>query len=167
MKVDASINYLTIRYYRIADIPIPAPAGCSGVPTRGKYPGNRQCLSERLQHGLNAGVNGEVRDAGAADEVGLALGVREMQEAAEVVILVEDVEESLDFRGAQLKGGEGNGLAELTRDGEVAIHNFAKAQHRCRTSGMGNRRIIAPQCSAAGQPREARVWRAARDSVRC
>ena len=102
-----------------------------------------------------------MRDAGAADDVGLALGVGEMQEAAEVVILVEDVEERLDFRGAELKRGESSRLAELTRDGEVAIHNFAKAQHGGTASGIGNRRIIAPKCSAHGQPREARVWRAA------
>ena len=46
-----------------------------------------------------------------------------------MVILVEDVEERLDFRGAELKGGEGHGLVKLTRGGKVAIHNFAKAQH--------------------------------------
>jgi peroxiredoxin len=102
-----------------------------------------------------------VGDAGAADDVGLALDVGEMQEAAEVVILVEDVEERLDFRGAELKGGESNGLAELTRDGEVAIHNFAKAQHGRTASGCGTWKIIVPQCSAPNQTREARVWRAA------
>lgn len=94
--------------------------------------------ANQLQHGLDAGIEGEVGDAGAADDVGLALDVGEMQEAAEVVILVEDVEERLDFRGAELKGGESNGLAELTRDGEVAIHNFAKAQHGRTASGNSN-----------------------------
>ena len=86
-------------------------------------------LLQPLQHGLDAGIDGDVRDAGAADDVGFALGVGEMQEAAEVVILVENVEERLDFGGTQLKGGEGDGLAEPARGGKVAIHNFAKAQH--------------------------------------
>ena len=49
-----------------------------------------------------------------------------MQEAAEVVILVEDVEERLDFRGAQLKSGESHGLAKVPRNSKVAIHHFAK-----------------------------------------
>jgi len=62
------------------------------------------CYGNQLQHGLNAGIDGEVRDAGAADDVGLAPDAGEMQEAAEEVIFVEDVEEGLDFRGAQLKG---------------------------------------------------------------
>jgi len=97
-------------------------------------------------------------DAGATDDVGFALDVGEMQEAAEVVILVENVEKRLDFRGAQLKSGESSGLAELTRDGEVAVHNFAKAQHGRTASGFVNRKIIAPQCSAPSRPREARVW---------
>ena len=70
-----------------------------------------------------------MRDAGAADEVGFTLDLGEMQKAAEVVILVENVEERLDFRGAQLKGGEGHGLAETACYGNVAVHNFAKAQH--------------------------------------
>jgi len=78
-----------------------------------------------------------VRDAGAADDVGLARDVREMQEAAEVVILVEDVEERLSFRGAELKSGEGNGIAEFACDGEVAVHNFAKAQHGRTRRVMG------------------------------
>ena len=120
-----------------------------------------------LQHGLDAGVDGEVRDAGAADDVGLALDVGEMQEAAEVVIFVEDVEERLDFRGAELKVGESNGLAETAYNGQIAVHNFAKAQHGRTASGIVNRQSIAPQCSASGEPREARVWHAARDSVRC
>ena len=118
-------------------------------------------LLQPLQHGLDAGIDGEVRDAGAADDVGLARDVGEMQEAAEVVILVENVEERLDFRGAELKGGESHGLAELAHGGKVAIHNFAKAQHGRTTNGFGTWRIIAPQCSAPSQPREARVWRAA------
>jgi len=118
-------------------------------------------LLQPLQHGLDAGIDGEVRDAGAADDVGLARDVGEMQEAAEVVILVENVEERLDFRGAELKGGESHGLAELAHGGKVAIHNFAKAQHGRTTNGFGTWRIIAPQCSAPCQPREARVWRAA------
>ena len=101
-----------------------------------------------------------MRDAGSADDVGLALVMGEMQEAAEVVILVEDVEERLDFRGTELKCGEGDGLAELTRDGEVVVHYFTKAQHGRTASGCGSWRIIAPQCSAPGWPREARVWRA-------
>ncbi len=102
-----------------------------------------------------------MRDAGTADDVGLALDVGEMQEAAEVVIFVENVEECLDFRRAELKSGESDRLAELTRDNEVAVHHFAEAQHGRTTSGFGSWRIIAPQCSAPGQTREARVWRAA------
>ena len=57
-----------------------------------------------------------------------------------------------------MKSGESSGLAELTRDGEVAVHNFAKAQHGRTASGFVNRKIIAPQCSAPSRPREARVW---------
>ena len=151
-------------------------------------------LRQPLQHGLDAGIDGDVRDAGAADDVGLSLDVGEMQEAAEVVILVENVEERLDFRGTELKGGERHGLAELARDGEVAIHNFAKAQHgrteqvimripqglkpldgqllyvgakaptpKPEHSGLkaGATTRSTRECSASGEPREARVWRAA------
>jgi len=87
-----------------------------------------------------------VRDARAADDVGLARDVGEMQEAAEVVILVENVEERLDFRGAELKSGESDGLAVLTRDGEVAVHNFAKAQHGRTEQVMGRvpLRLLTP-----------------------
>ena len=102
--------------------------------------GHRQrgsCFGKQLQHGLDARVDGEVRDAGAADDVGFARDMGEMQEAAKVVILVEDVEERLGFRGTELKCGEGDGLAELTRDGEVAVHYFAKAQHRRTKHVMG------------------------------
>jgi len=71
----------------------------------------------------------------AADEVGLTLDLGEMQKAAEVVILVENVEEHVCFRRAQLKGRQGNGLAETACYGKVTIHNFAKAQHG-RTRGV-------------------------------
>jgi len=115
--------------------------------------------ANQLQHGLDAGIDGEMRDAGAADGVGFACDVGEKQEAAEVVILVENVEERLDLRGTQLEGGQGYGVAETACYGEVTIHNFAKAQHGRTASRCGTWRIIAAKCSALGQPREARVWR--------
>jgi len=59
-----------------------------------------------------------------------------MQEAAEVVVLVEDVEERLDFHRVELKGREGHRLAELTRDGAVTVQNFAKGQHGCTKQVM-------------------------------
>ncbi len=72
----------------------------------------------------------------AADDVGFACDVGEVQEAAEVVILIENAEEDLRFRGAQLEGGEGYGLAETRRNCEVTIYNFAEIQHGLVIRGL-------------------------------
>jgi peroxiredoxin len=102
-----------------------------------------------------------VRYRFAADDVGFACDVGEVQEAAEVVILVEHAEERLNLPGTQSKSGEGRGFAKSVCESEVAVYNFAQAQHGGTMSGTSNREFIAPKCSAPDLPKEERVWRAA------
>jgi peroxiredoxin len=126
-----------------------------------KYPVTRFHVAEyqRLQNRLNGVIYGEMCDGFAANDVSFAGDVGEMQEATEMVILVEDTEERLDFRRTQLESGEGHGLAETVCDSEVEVHNFVEAQHGGCRSGIGNREFTASKCSAHRHLWEERVWR--------
>jgi hypothetical protein len=66
----------------------------------------------------------------AVDEELFAVEFGEVEEAADVVVLVVAGEEPLGFGGGQREGGERGGLAEFAGQGAVLGDQFLQGHHR-------------------------------------
>jgi len=64
-------------------------------------------------------------------------GLREMEEAGDVIVLVVAGEKALSFGVGEGEGGEGDGSAEVACGGQVAIDEFAERHHGSAASGFG------------------------------
>lgn len=111
--------------------------------------------SGRLEEGADSQVDAKVRGSFAADGEAFPFPVREMKEAADVVIVVEGSEQGLGFLVGETESNESDRFAGLLRKLVVALNKFAKGHHR----NAGRRHHSCPlrrECSAGGREREVR-----------
>jgi hypothetical protein len=101
----------------------------------------RQQLKEVADGGVNVDVGGWI----AADEVEAAVVEGEVDETADVVVLVEKSEELDGFFGVEGERFQGDGIAPLFSERGVAVDCFFQTQH-CGNAA-GNARAV---CAAAG-----------------
>jgi hypothetical protein len=92
---------------------------------------SRIAEQESSKDGLDFSVEGDVRDRLSADGELCAAGIGEMEEAADVIVLVVAGEEALGFSGRELESGESDGLAEFTSERAVAADQFGERHHGC------------------------------------
>jgi hypothetical protein len=81
------------------------------VPSRCALAQTRQLT--KSENRLDFGVDRDVRGGDAIDGILFASGLGEIEEAADVVVLVVTGEEALGFGGSQREGGERYGLAKI------------------------------------------------------
>jgi hypothetical protein len=86
--------------------------------------------SGSLEEGADSQVDEKVRGSFAADGKALPFPVREMKEAADVVIVVEGSEQGLGFLVGETESNESDRFAGLLRKLVVALNKFAKGHHR-------------------------------------
>lgn len=110
---------------------------------------------------MNRRINRHVRYGLAADVITLPVRVSEVQEPADVVILVETRKQVLRFFGQQPERGERHGIAERASQRGVALHNVAKRNLWRALRRFGGHNLHA-ECSAAQPDAEDGIWRAAR-----
>jgi hypothetical protein len=84
-------------------------------------------LNRCLKDGMNFGIDRDVRGWHAVDREFEAVGFGEMEEAADVVVLVKRRKKTLGFVRRELKRGERDRLAELTGQGEVEVDKLAES----------------------------------------
>ena len=77
-----------------------------------------------LENGSDFGVDSDVSGGVAADEVEAAVVHREVDEAADVVVLVERGKELDGLFGVKGEGFEGDGIAPLFGERGVAVDYF-------------------------------------------
>jgi hypothetical protein len=82
-----------------------------------------------LQEGADGFVDADVGGSIPADQVEAAVVHGKVDEAADVVILVEGGEELDGFLGVEGEGFEGDGLAPLFGERGVAVDYFFETQH--------------------------------------
>lgn len=92
--------------------------------------------------------------------IALPGGVREVQEAADVVILIKAGKQVLRFFGEQAERGECHGIAERAGQRGIAFHDVAKRNLGRALRRFGGHNLHA-QCNAARPGTEAGIWRAA------
>ncbi len=109
---------------------------------------------------MNRGIDRHMRYGFAADVIGLPVGVREVQEPANVVILVEASKQVLRFFGQQPERGERHGIAERPGQRGIAFHDVAKRDlWRALRRFRGHN--LHAECTAARPIAEDGIWRAA------
>jgi hypothetical protein len=92
--------------------------------------------------GFDFGVEGDVGGGEAVDGEFGANGFGEMEEAADVVVLVIAGEEAFGFLEGEAEGGERDGLAEVGGVGAVEADEFAQWHERSAASGFGAQGIL-------------------------
>ena len=121
----------------------PTKAGKTGnqpLPASGQAEGKAQQRRERakpkraryivpLQDGMNRRIDGDVGYFFLADEVVGALGEGKMQEAADMVVLVETGKQISRFLGAQSKRGKRHRIIETSRQCGIAVDDFLQVHH--------------------------------------
>jgi hypothetical protein len=100
------------------------------------------------------GVEGDVGGAEAVDGEFGASGFGEMEEAADVVVLVIAGEEAFGFLEGEAEGGEGDGLAEVGGVGAVEADEFAQGHERSAASGFGAQGILRVKSTAGSRRKE-------------
>jgi hypothetical protein len=106
--------------------------------------------SAESEDGFDFGIEGDVGGGEAVDGEFGADGIREMEEAADVVVLVIAGEEAFGFLEGEAEGGEKDGLAEVGGVGAVEADEFAQGHER---SGFGAQGILRVK-STAGRKRK-------------
>ncbi|GAC1624560.1 MAG: hypothetical protein PVS2B2_11450 [Candidatus Acidiferrum sp.] len=110
---------------------------------------------ERLEDGFDFGIEGDVSYGSAADGVGSAFSLREMEEAADVIVLIITGEDTLDFVWGKGERRKGDGLAIFTGESGVTINEFAKGEHGSAASGFGgHNQTPRAECTADGKKKE-------------
>ena len=79
---------------------------------------------------MYVGVDGQVRGGKTVDEIRASGFTGEMQEAADVVILVESAEEAASVVRGEAEGVQRNRRAEGTGELQVAIDDLTESEHR-------------------------------------
>jgi hypothetical protein len=77
----------------------------------GLYP--RRGGTANLENGLDFGIKGDMGNGDTIDRKLDAFGLGKMEEAADVVVLVEGRKKAFGFRGRELECGKRDGLAEF------------------------------------------------------
>jgi hypothetical protein len=90
-------------------------------------------LGSGLQNFLDFGVNRNVRLRKTADLEGLAGGFAEVEEAADVVILVEHVEDALGFFVRKAERFDGDGFSVRARCGQIFVNHAAQVHRQIQT----------------------------------
>ena len=90
-------------------------------------------LGSGLQNFLDFGVNRNVRLRKTADLEGLAGGFAEVEEAADVVILVEDVENLLGLFMRKAERLERHGFSVSARYRKVFVYHAAQVHGQIQT----------------------------------
>src|SRR4029077_4508265 len=86
-----------------------------------------------LEYGLDFGVDGDVGLGEAVNLVAGTRGVAEVEEAADVVVLVEDVEDSFGLLARKAKCGDGNGFAVAAGGGKIFFEEIAQRHGQIQT----------------------------------
>src|SRR3954452_8008179 len=122
----------------------------------------RQTFKYRgLENGLNFGIEAYVCRGDAVDGEGvLAACVREMKEAADVVVLIVAGEQGLNFRAGERKSRERCRLAKIRGQAPIFLHEFLQRHHGGTARFGGHRVTPYAKCTA-----EMRVREAARGAV--
>jgi hypothetical protein len=94
------------------------------------------------EDGFDFGIEGDVGGGEAIDGEFGAGGFGEMEEAADVVILVIAGEEAFGFPRSEAEVGERDGLAEVGGVGAVEADEFAQGHERRAASGFGAQGIL-------------------------
>jgi len=137
LSINSYISSYYIRQCRRADIPgFSSPLATSHLPH-----GIVSFELSSLKNGINRGIDRDMRHGFFADDVAFALAAGKVQEAADVVILVEAGEEVLCFFRVQRELGQGNSIAKTLGQRGVAFHDLAKVHHRRATNGNTHKRI--------------------------
>jgi hypothetical protein len=105
------------------------------------------------EDGFDFGVEGDVGGGEAVDGEFGAGGFGEMEEAADMVVLVIAGEEAFGFLEGEAEGGERDGLAEVGGVGAVEADEFAQGHERSVASGFGAQGILRVK-STAGRKRK-------------
>ena len=104
----------------------------------------------RLEDGGDGFVDADEGGGDAVDGVGVAIAFGEVEETADVVVLVAGGEEALGFAGGESEGGKSHGLVKFAGEGEVAVDEFAKGGQ-----WIGRpQRPPAAECTAGGERRK-------------
>src|ERR1700722_703596 len=90
-----------------------------------------------LKDGVDFGIDGEVAGRDAVDREFGAVGFGEMEEPADMVILVVGREKTFSFRRRELERGKSDTLAELAGQGEVQVNKLTKGYGNGAANGFG------------------------------
>src|SRR6266481_1357832 len=81
-------------------------------------------------------VEGDVRGGDSVDGEFIACGFTEMEEAADVVVLIVAGEKAFGFGEAELKGCERHGTSEFTSESAIAANQIPQRHHGSSASGF-------------------------------
>jgi hypothetical protein len=93
--------------------------------------------SAESEDAFDFGVDRDVGGKEAVDGEFAAGGFREMEEAADVVVLVITGEQAFGFLGGEAKDGQSNWLAEIPGVGAVQPDEFAQGHEGSAARGFG------------------------------
>jgi hypothetical protein len=108
------------------------------------------------EDGFDFGVEGDVGGGEAVDGKFGAGGFGEMEEAADVVVLVIAGEEAFGFLEGEAEGGERDGLAEVGGVGAVEADEFVQGHERSAASGFGAHGVL-PDEVYCGEKKKGRI----------
>src|SRR5580693_6911239 len=117
---------------------LPSAAFCRSVCLRCRLDLPDALYSNRcLKNGMDFGIDGDVCSRDAVDREFDAVGFREMEEAADVIILVVGRKKTFRFGRRELERGKRDKLAELPGQGEVQVNKLAKGHGNSAANGFG------------------------------
>lgn len=106
------------------------------------------------EDGFDFGVEGDVGGGEAVDGEFGADGFGEVEEAADMVVLVIAGEETFGFLEGEAEGGERDGLAEVGGVGAVEADEFAQGHERSAASGFGAQGVLRVKSTAGRRRKE-------------
>jgi len=104
------------------------------------------------------GIEGDVSGGDAVDGEFFACDLAEMEEAADVVVLVVAGKKAFGFTGIKMKGRERHRTSEFTGKSAIAANQIAQRHHGSSASGFGGH--LTPQVGSVQRGgREEKKWR--------
>jgi hypothetical protein len=103
-----------------------------------------------LEKGADFGIDADVGGGIAADQVEAAAVEGEVDEAADVVVLVERSEELDGFFRVEGERFEGDGIAPLFGERGVAVDYFFKTQHFGSAAGSARANLLGARILPCG-----------------
>src|SRR5690242_10818242 len=106
---------------------------------------------QQSENGFNFGVDRDMRCGNTVNRKLLAVGLREMEEAADVVVLVVGGKQALDFGVAERECGERDGPAKFAGLGTIVAHQFAQRHDGSASRFSAHGILLGKGCSRRPQ----------------